>query len=249
MSTATPDTRIRVSRDDSRARAELVVGKLAPRLISRGPDRVHVGITAAEMILLDEDRVHLDVEVGPGCTLHLEDIGGMVAYPRKRPEEPGPPAEWHVSLRLAEGARVVWEGLPFVVSESADVLRTTTAELAEGARALIRETLVWGRSGETGGRLRSTTHAFDDAGDLLLEHLDADASAPEPGVLGGHRVMDSLIALGFEPSTEPGDLVLAEPGAVARHLAAETHTSPHARRMGLWREEMLGAFPSSPVPG
>ncbi|WP_460681607.1 urease accessory protein UreD [Nesterenkonia populi] len=241
MSTATPDTRIRVRRDASRARAELVVGKLAPRLISRGPDRVHVGVTAAEMILLDGDQVHLEVEVGPACTLHMEDIGGMVAYPRRRPEEPGPPAEWHVSLRLAAGARLVWEGLPFVVAQSADVLRRTEVQLGEGARALVRETLVWGRARETGGRLRSTTHAYDEGGDLLYENLAADAAAPEPGVLGEHRVMDSLIALGFEPKTQAGDLVLAAPGAVARHLGAETHTSPLSARLDEWRERLTAS--------
>ena len=232
-------TRIRVERGSGRLRTELVVGKLAPRLISRDETRAHVGMTAAEMILLDADEVHLQVEVGAGCALRLEDIGGMVAYPRKRPEQPGPPAQWHVDLRLEQDARLIWEGLPFVIAQDADVLRRTQVDLADGARALIRETLVWGRSGETGGRLRSITHAADPGGDLLLEDVEADAGQPAPGILGEHRVLDSLIALGFEPKTAPGDLVLAQPGAVARHLGAQTHTSGLDARLRDWSEALL----------
>lgn len=233
------DTRVTIRRDTSRVQTELVVGKLAPRLISRGPAQAHVGLTSAEMILLDADRVHLEVTVGPGCTLHLEDIGGMVAYPRRHPETPGPPAEWRVTVHVEEDARLIWEGLPFVVAQNADVLRRTEVTLGTGARALIRETLVWGRSGETGGRLRSITHAADDEGDLLLEDLRADAASPDPGVLGDHRVMDSLTALGFEPETSPGDLLLEQPGALARHLDSETHRSPLTERFGAWNRQLL----------
>lgn len=233
------DTRVTIRRDTSRVQAELVVGKLAPRLISRGPTQAHVGLTSAEMILLDADQVHLEVTVGPGCTLHLEDIGGMVAYPRRQPEVPGPPAEWQVTVHVAEEARLIWEGLPFVVAQNAHVLRRTEVTLGSGARALIRETLVWGRSGETGGRLRSITHAADGDGDLLLEDLQADAASPDPGILGDHRVMDSLTALGFEPETSPGDLVLEQPGALARHLGSETHRSPLTARFGAWSRQLL----------
>lgn len=231
-------TRIRVERGSGRLRTELVVGKLAPRLISRDETRAHVGMTAAEMILLDADEVHLQVEIGAGCTLRLEDVGGMVAYPRKRPEQLGPPAQWHVDLRLEQDARLIWEGLPFVIAQDSDVLRRTRVDLAEGARALIRETLVWGRSGETGGRLRSITHAADPGGDLLLEDVEADAAQPAPGILGEHRVLDSLIALGFEPSTEPGDLVLAKQGAVARFLGDQTHASFLEKRLRHWRQDL-----------
>ncbi len=59
----------------------------------------------------------------------------MVAYPRKRPEQLGPPAQWHVDLRLEQDARLIWEGLPFVIAQDSDVLRRTRVDLAEGARA------------------------------------------------------------------------------------------------------------------
>ncbi|WP_258933566.1 hypothetical protein [Nesterenkonia pannonica] len=80
--------------------------------------------------------------------------------------------------------------------------------------------------------------------DILFEDLAADAAAPDPGMLGEHRVMDSLIALGFDPEPAPGDLVLAETGAVARHLGADTHSSPLSGRLAVWRRDMTSS-PSS----
>lgn len=213
-------TRIAVHQGDPRARVDLAVGALAPRLVSRDASRAHVALAAAGMILLGGDHVHVEVVVGAGCLLELEDVGGTIAY-----RADGRPSAWTMAVRVEEGATLLWRGLPFVVTDGAEVERRTTIDLAAGATAVIRETLVLGRHGESGGRLRSAFTARDAEGPLLVEQLDLDGLAPEPGVLGEHRVLDAVIALGFEPSTVPGDLVLEHPGAIARHLGAETHTS------------------------
>ncbi len=56
--------------------------------------------------------------------------------------------------------------------------------------------------------------------------MEADGRAPEPGVLGGNRVLDAVIAVGFRPPTRPEDLEFDRPGAMARHLSDHTHSSP-----------------------
>lgn len=213
-------TRIAVRQGDPRARVDLAVGALAPRLVSRDGSSAHVALAAAGMILLGGDEVHVDVTVGAGCLLELEDVGGTIAY---RAE--GRRSSWTMAVRVEAGGALLWRGLPFVVTDGADVDRRTTVELAAGATAVIRETLVLGRHGEEGGRLSSAFTARDVGGPVLVEQLDLDGLAPEPGVLGPHRVLDAVIALGFEPSTAPGDLVLEHSGAIARHVGAETHTS------------------------
>ncbi|WP_396643555.1 urease accessory protein UreD [Microbacterium sp.] len=224
-------TRIAVRQGDPRARVDLAVGALAPRLVARDDSRAHVALAAAGMILLGGDHVHVEVVVGAGCLLELEDVGGTIAY-----RADGRPSAWTMSMRVEEGATLLWRGLPFVVTDGADVERRTTLDLATGATAVIRETLVLGRHGESGGRLRSAFTARDAEGPLLAEQLDLDGLAPEPGVLGEHRVLDAVIALGFRPSTTADDLVLEHPGAIARHLGAETHTSRLDRVWDGWAE-------------
>jgi urease accessory protein len=204
---------------EPRAHVQLAVGALAPRLISRDARRAHVAVTAAGMVLLGGDHVHIAVDVGESCTLEIEDVGGTVAYR-------GAPSSWTLDVRIASGATLLWNGLPFVVTDDADVERRSTVTLGAGARALIRETLVLGRHGECGGRLVSEFAVSDDDGPVLIERLDAAGSAPEPGVLGGSRVIDAVIALGFQPPTRPLDLEFDQPGAMARHLSDHTHGSP-----------------------
>ncbi|NNH05088.1 urease accessory protein [Microbacterium ulmi] len=219
-----------------RAHVDLAVGALAPRLVGRGPASAHVALAAAGMVLLGGDRVHVDIDVGAGCLLEIEDIGGTVAYPSR-----GTPSTWTVEATLGANAVLLWRGLPFVVADDADVERRTAIVLERGARAVIRETLVLGRHGERGGRLVSESTVSDAEGPILAERLELHGCAPEPGVLGGCRVADTVVAVGFRPPTRPGDLVLAQPGALARHLGAHTHASPLDGVWSAWSDAAGGA--------
>jgi urease accessory protein len=212
-------TRIAVTAGDPRAHVDLTVGALAPRLISRDATRAHVAVSAAGMMLLGGDDVRIDIDVGPSCTLEIEDVGGTVAYPGER-------SSWILGVRVGVGGTLLWNGLPFVVTDGADVVRRTSVRLGLDARAVLRETLVLGRHGERGGRLISELAVVDMGGPVLIERMDVDGSAPEPGVLGGNRVIEAVIAVGFRPPVRPLDLEFDQPGAMARHLSDHTHGSP-----------------------
>lgn len=235
-------TRIAVIAGDPRARVDLAVGALAPRLISRDGMRAHVALAAAGMLLLGGDRVHVEIDVGPGCLLEVQDVGGTIAY-----RADGGRSSWSMEAVIRPGGVLLWHGLPFVVTDGADVERRSSFRLDAGASAVIRETLVLGRHGEHGGRLDSSFSSADPQGALLVEHLALDGAAPEPGVLGAHRVLDSVIALGIVPPTAPGDLVLEAGGAIARHLGAETHTSRLDRVWDRW-SELARVAVSAPGP-
>ncbi|GAA1180443.1 urease accessory protein UreD [Nesterenkonia xinjiangensis] len=236
--------RIQLCAGEPRARTELIVGKLAPRLISRGPRHAHVGVTAAEMVLLDGDSLTAEIRVGAGCVLRVEDIGGTVAYPRRASQtglsasaervQGQQTASWHLDIQVEDGGTLLWHGLPFVIAEAADVVRRTSVRLGHDARAVLRETLVLGRHAERGGRIRSALEVQDPDGPLLLEELTVDGARPEPGVLGGQRVADTILAAGFRPPARPGDLLLEAPGALARHLGTATHDSPLDTRFQEW---------------
>lgn len=234
-------TRLAVHPGATRVRVDLVTGALAPRLIERDASSARVALAAAQMLLLDGDTVHIEIEVGAACTLEIDDVGGTVAYPGR--------SSWQVRARIGAGARLIWKGLPFVVTAEAHARRHTELLLGPDAAVLVRETLVLGRHGEYGGGIDSEITARSDAGPILVERLTAEARSPGPGVLGDQRVLDSVLALGYRPPTEPGDLVLEQPGAVARYLGRETHASGLDAVWRSWRAALESErSPQQPAP-
>lgn len=246
-------TRIEVAADAVRARCDLSGGPLSPRLLRGDHAGARVALVATTALLLGGDVVTLDVRVGAGAWLEVVETAGTVAYP-------GPRATWHVDVQLGPGAVLVWAGLPFVVCEGADVARSTSLDLADGARAVVRETTVLGRVGEGPGAIRTRLSVRHDDGELLVEDLALEASAvAAPGILGGRRVIDTVAALGFRPDPDPeregragvgraadlasvpGDadrrrrrLDLAGPGALSRFLGTAAHSSGLAADLDRW---------------
>lgn len=226
-------TRIVVEAAPVRARLVLSAGAVVPRLIERGPRSARIALVAGGALLLGGDRVEIVVTVGDGCELDLEDIGGTVAYGAD-----GAASTWEAQITLGAGARLRWAGLPLIVADGADVRRRTRMRLGAGAIALVRECVVLGRSGERGGRARLRTSVADDGGPVLEEALDVDGAHPVPGVLGTHRVVDTVVRVGDRPpaSAVPGValLELDAPGAIARYLGAAAHESPLATVWDQW---------------
>ena len=193
-------TRISVEVRDGRHQVRSSPGLLRAQRLHGPVDRARVALVGQTALLLGGDQVGLDVEVGPGATLELSDIAGTVAYHGR-----GRAASWHTSIRLGLGARLSYAGEPLVVSDGADVTRTLTIELAEGATARLRETVVFGRAGEAGGRLDSGLRLRREGEEFCRERLVLDPEArSRPGVLAGARVIDSVLRLGGAPAEEPG---------------------------------------------
>lgn len=225
-------TRIRIDAGAPRARVTLEAGTIVPRLIGRGPRSAHIALVAGGALLLGGDRVDILISVGVGCTLDLEDIGGTVAYAAD-----GVSSFWAVEIILAEGARIRWAGLPLVVADGADVHRSTRIRLGRDAIAVVRESVVLGRSGERGGQVHLCASMSDEDGPILEEALDADGELPVPGVLGHHRVIDTIVRIGDRPPelsmSGVAIMELSEPGGMARFLGTAAHASPLS---AVWNE-------------
>ena len=228
----TSPTVVQVRREHGRIRTLLRGGLLRPQLLHGPADRCRVGLLASTALLLGGDVVELEVEVGPGACLDLVDVAGTVAYDGR-----GAPASWRVEVRVADGGRLRWAGEPFVVADGADVTRSLVLDVAEGGRALLRETLVLGRAGQTGGSLRSRTTAARAGRPVLVDDtvLDPAAHRSLPGMLGHLRVLDSLLAVGEELAAPPVGptghratrFALAEPGCwLGRALLPDLASSP-----------------------
>lgn len=209
------------------SRLTLSGGLLRPQRLADGPDGPRVGLVATTALLLGGDEVELVVEVGPGITLDLFDVAGTVAYHGR-----GRPAAWRAEIAVADGARLRYAGQPFVVSDGADVTRTLRLEAAATARLKMRETLVLGRDGQVGGRVRTRTELVVGGTEAWREDTDLDPAGIRdlPGLLGGHRVIDTLLTLG-EPAPPPCPpaVAYALPGGVGtltRYLGSELAESP-----------------------
>jgi urease accessory protein len=106
------------------------------------------------------------------------------------------------------------------------VHRSTEIDLADGAVAVLRESLVLGRAGQDGGRLESRTRARIGGRPVLVESLVLDPAAQrDPAVLAGARCLDSVTSLGRRLPAGPGVLQLDRTGSVARRLVPQLHES------------------------
>jgi urease accessory protein len=187
-----------------------------------------IGLVATEALLLGGDQIDIEIEVGPGCWLELVETAGTVAY-----DANGVSSSWTVRIRVGAGGVLLWAGEPFVVSHGANVRRRTVIDLDEGAVACLRETIVLGRTGETGGAIRSHMSVRRSQKTLLEEDLDlTDIGVRRlPGILGSARVIDSAILLGMRapviPELHSGQRFdLDGPGSVARSLGSTLVASP-----------------------
>ncbi|MFC7375442.1 urease accessory protein UreD [Brachybacterium sp. GCM10030268] len=220
-------------------RLDLEAGLLQPRLVTRGQNSAHVALVAGGAMLLGGDHVTVDVHVGAGCALEIEDVGGTVAY-----ESRGSRSRFDVRIVVEDGGSLIWRAHPFVVTDGAEVDRDTTIALGEDAWLLLRETLVLGRTAERGGELMARMHARTALGAaLLLEDLALSGTEPLAGVLGEHRVLDSAILLGRRPESgaqgnaavaAPTILELDAPGAIARAVADRAHSTGVEAQFEAW---------------
>ncbi|HEX5543321.1 MAG TPA: urease accessory protein UreD [Micromonospora sp.] len=234
MNAAAP-ARVVVEHTGDRARfVRLDAGEfVGPRTLEVDGARARVALVGMSATLLAGDDLRIEIDVGSGVALEIVEPSGTVAYNAR-----GARAHWSATVRVAAGASLVWAEAPFVVADGAKVHRHTELDLEAGATALLREMLVLGRTGETGGSLRATLHATYDRRPLLVE--DLDLTDPDlrtsPGILQHHRVLATAMLLGLRSDIDPltHQTPLAGPGALARALTDHAHLA-EAKLADTWR--------------
>lgn len=231
-------TRIRVSADTAGGRCRVrtaltgsdpTVAMLRPMVVHHDEVAARVSLVPEGALLLAGDAVEIDITVDPGARLDILEPGGTVAFDMR-----GGRARWDTRIRLGRDAVLTWAGEPFVVAAGADVTRHVDIALAEGAAMASRETLVLGRYGEWPGRVRQSTVASIDGVPVLVEDLPLDPST-SPGLLGGHRVLCSVLLLGRDltsaPEVAPDRYDLEAGGHLWRRLGSQAH---EAQLAGAW---------------
>ena len=158
-----------------------------------GDTRVHLVHGAGGP--LGGDVLALDVRVGASATLAVRSAGATIVQPGRGPD----PARWDFDVVVDAGASLDWAPEPTVVTAGADYRTSLRVDLAAGARAVVREVVVLGRHGSTGGRYRGRLDVTVDGHPLLAHTTSLDGDDPAlcgPGGTAGGRAVGTLLLAG-----------------------------------------------------
>lgn len=235
-------TRIEVDLVDGRARICTLAhgGLVAARPLRKRGHRISIALVGIRMALLGGDDLNLHIRVGAGVILEVVEATGMVAY-----DADGQRSNWHAGITVEKDAALIWHGEPFVAARGSNVHRVTELTLDENARALLRETLVLGRSGESGVCLRNRVDLTHRGEPLLSEEMVIDEQTRHlPGLVAPSRVVATLTGAGWRPEGEARDphrLDLGGEGALYRALEFDAHHAEDRLQpvFDSWRCELL----------
>ncbi|WP_414167050.1 urease accessory protein UreD [Streptoverticillium reticulum] len=157
----------------------------------RGP-QAQVALVGAMSAPLGGDRLTLTAEVEDGAALRFSTTAATIALPGRT----GAPATYDTSLRVGDGAALHWLPEPLISARGSDLRTATRVELAPGARLVLREEQVLGRTGEPPGRLVSRLTVRRAGRPLFDQELAYGPGVPGwdgAAVLGGHRAVGQLL--------------------------------------------------------
>ncbi|MGW2648431.1 urease accessory protein UreD [Streptomyces sp. NPDC001393] len=216
------DARI-VARADGRGGTALPVldsdGPLALRRTRSGGCEARVMVVGAMSGPLGGDRFSLTASVTEGARLHVGSAAATLALPGQAKGE----ARYDVRLDVADGAELHWLPEQLISARGSDLHVATRAELASGARLVLREEQVLGRAGEEPGRLTSRLTVRVAGRTVLDQELACGPGAPGgwdgPAVLAGHRVVGQLVVVRPEFAEHPVEPRMLDDCAVLVPLA------------------------------
>ncbi|MFD8388792.1 urease accessory protein UreD [Streptomyces sp. NPDC059680] len=200
------DARI-VARADGRGGTALPVldgdGPLALRRTRSAGCEARVMVVGAMSGPLGGDRFSLTASVAEGARLHVGSAAATLALPGQAKGE----ARYDVRLDVADDAELHWLPEQLISARGSDLHVTTRAELAAGARLVLREEQVLGRAGEEPGRLTSRLTVRIAGRAVLDQELACGPGAPGgwdgPAGLAGHRAVGQLVVVRPEFAGHP----------------------------------------------
>ncbi|MFF8319710.1 urease accessory protein UreD [Streptomyces bobili] len=234
MSGVHATARIR-AREDGRGGTALPVlesdGPLALRRTRGDAGEARVLLVGAMSGPLGGDRFAVEAEVGSGARLLVGSAAATIALPGQAKDE----AHYAVRLDVADGGELHWLPEQLISARGSDLYVTTRADLAPGARLVLREEQVLGRVGEEPGRLTSRLVVRVGGRAVLDQELACGPGAPGgwdgPAVLAGHRAVGQIVVVRPEFAADPvtarmlgesATLVpLAGPAALVTAVAAD----------------------------
>ncbi|MFG2125625.1 urease accessory protein UreD [Streptomyces sp. NPDC048710] len=196
-----------VARADGRGGTALPVldgeGPLALRRTRASGGEARVMVVGAMSGPLGGDRFSLEARVEEGARLYVGSAAATIALPGQGKDE----ARYDVRLDVADDGELRWLPEQLISAGGSDLYVTTRAELAAGARLVLREEQVLGRVAEAPGRLTSRLTVRVAGRTVLDQELSCGPGAPGgwdgPAVLAGHRSVGQLVVVRPEFAAQP----------------------------------------------
>lgn len=158
----------------------------------RGAARVALAAGAAGP--LGGDDFILDVHVGAGSTLVLNEIAAMLVLPGPRGER----SRMRISVNVDEDATFVWLPEPVIAARDCNHQHSVHVRLAPGARMVMREEAILGRYREQPGNLCNQLRVEYNGFPLYHQQLRFGPDAKgwnSPAVVGNNQALGSIIAV------------------------------------------------------
>ena len=162
-----------------------------PLLLRPTPAGLHLVGGAAGP--LGGDRLDLEVIVEAGAHLRVRSAAASIVLPGAGV------SDVRVQASVADGASLDWAPEPTVSVQGSRHQQRTEVSVDGTGQATWTETLVLGRTGESGGDLDATLRLVRSGVTALHQQLGCGASAPGWSGLagmGGHRVVCTTVGVG-----------------------------------------------------
>ncbi len=198
----------------------------APPLAACPPAAAHVWLTAGAAGPVGGDRLTFQIDVGAGSALLLTQVAATLLLPAVD----GALSRTEVRITVAEGGTLIWMPEPIIVASGADHVTDVQVELAADARFVLREEVLLGRHGETGGQIEQRLQVSRAGRPCYRQDLALGTpDAATPAISGAHRASGSLLVLDPGQAQPPGVrlpglaavLALAGGGSAVTALAAD----------------------------
>jgi urease accessory protein len=199
-----------------RLRGSPPLGLRELRRSGEGSAPARVAIVQRAAHLVGGDRVRLEVRVEEGAALELVEISATLAHGG------GGPARQTIELEVGARARLCFAEQPLILAAGAELERRLTLRLAEGARAVHRDTLVLGRHGEEPGRAHARLRVERAGVPLLDETLCTDdlESLRSAAIAGDARVLGALGRYGIHGPAPEDAFAIGAGDTLVRRLAS-----------------------------
>lgn len=229
-----------------RSDGPLVLRKSNPKgpepLAHRRPDVARVALAAGTAGPLGGDDYALDVLVGAGSTLVLQEVSAMLVLPGLG----GAGSHMAISVTVEAGATFIWLAEPIIAAHRCNHRHDVRIALAPDARMLLREEMLLGRHGEAAGDFASRLRVTRGGAALYDQQIDFGPASDGWGgaaVLGKNRAVGSVIAVDpdwtdAEPAALPYDTnaaltPLAGPGVAIGAVAPDSLSLRHLLTRGI----------------
>lgn len=160
--------------------------------VSTTPGIARVSLTAAAAGPIGGDQYRLDVDVGAGSTLVLNEVSATLLLP----SHDGAVSRSVIRIHVETAGTLIWLPGAVIAARRCDHLNEVQVELEEGARLLMREEFLLGRHHEPCGRLRQQVRIRQAGRSLYRQDLDLGGPASgTPGVAAGYRAVGSLLVV------------------------------------------------------